>query len=116
MSGPVHPSTPRDRDKAKARLRFLTRGAIVTATGATVAMGILVAHDRPGGTANRATGDSTTSSKGSVSGSTGSSTSGTTSGSSESRATRTSTSSSSSSSSTPTTTTTSPVVTSGATS
>jgi cytoskeletal protein RodZ len=97
MSGPVQPSTPRERDKAKARLRFLTRGAIVTATGATVAVGILVAHDRPASTATRNTADSTTSSKGSVSSTTGSS-------------------SSSSSSSTPTTTTSSPAVTSGATS
>jgi cytoskeletal protein RodZ len=98
MSGPVQPSTPRERDKARARLRLLTRGVIVTATGATVAVGILVAHDRPGSTATRDTADSTTSSKGSVSTTTGSS------------------SSSPSSSSTPTTTTSPPAVTSGATS
>ncbi len=51
MSGPIQTSTPADRERAKARLRTLTRGAVVAAAGATVALGVVVAHDRPGASA-----------------------------------------------------------------
>ena len=34
-----------------SRLRVVTRGVIVAATGATVAMGIVVSHDHPGASA-----------------------------------------------------------------
>ena len=53
MSRPSQPSTPAERERAQARLRTLTRGAIVAATGATVAIGVVVAHDRPGAGAAR---------------------------------------------------------------
>ncbi len=49
MSIPSQPSTPERRERATSRLRFLTRGAVVAATGATVAMGFVVAHEQPGG-------------------------------------------------------------------
>ena len=42
------PHTPESRDKARARLRTLTRGAVLAATGATVAIGIVVSHDNSG--------------------------------------------------------------------
>ncbi len=42
------PHTPESRDKARARLRTLTRGAVLAATGATVAIGIVVSHDHAG--------------------------------------------------------------------
>jgi len=42
------PHTPESRDKARARLRTLTRGAVLAATGATVAIGIAVSHDHAG--------------------------------------------------------------------
>lgn len=69
MSISSQPSTPERRERATSRLRFLTRGAVVAATGATVAMGFVVAHEQPGGSATRTT---TTTSPGG-----GSSTSGT---------------------------------------
>jgi thiamine biosynthesis lipoprotein len=48
MTSPAQPRTPADRDRAKVRLRVLTRSVIVAATGATVAIGIVVAQDHPG--------------------------------------------------------------------
>ncbi len=51
MPAPTQPSTPAERDRAVARLRGVTRGVIVAATGATVAMGIVVSHDHPGASA-----------------------------------------------------------------
>ena len=48
MAESAQPSTPADRDRARWRLRTLTRGTIIAAAGATVVMGVVVAHDRPG--------------------------------------------------------------------
>ena len=48
MSESAQPSMPSDRDRARSRLRMLTRGTIVAASGATIVMGVVVAHDRPG--------------------------------------------------------------------
>ena len=62
MPESAQPSTPADRDRAQSRLRMLTRGAIVAATGATVALGVVVAHDRPGSGAVKATAGTGTSS------------------------------------------------------
>lgn len=119
MSPTSQPNTPAERDRAKARLRFLTRGAIVAASGATVALGIVVAQDHPGASAGRNAADSTSSSS-STAVTNNSSSSGTSSGSSDSGTTgttgNTGISSSSSSSSTPTASSSSPTVTSGATS
>ena len=67
MSAPAQPSTPAERDRAKARLRVVTRGAIVAATGATVAMGIVVSHDHPGASAVGTKAAASTSSNGSAS-------------------------------------------------
>jgi hypothetical protein len=75
MSIPSQPSTPERRDRATSRLRFLTRGAVVAATGATVAMGFVVAHEQPGASATRTT-TSTSSGGSSSSDGTGSSGSG----------------------------------------
>jgi hypothetical protein len=58
MSAAGQPSTPLGRERAKAHLRALTRGAIFAATGATVAIGVVVAHDRPGAGAARTTASS----------------------------------------------------------
>ncbi len=111
MSAPAQPSTPAERDRAKARLRIVTRGAIVAATGATVAMGIVVSHDHPGAAALGTKAATTTSSNGSASSdASGSGTTTTTAGTSGTS------SASSSSTSTPTTSSSSPTVTSGGTS
>jgi hypothetical protein len=111
MSAPAQPSTPAERDRAKARLRGVTRGAIVAATGATVAMGIVVSHDHPGASAVAAKATTSASSTGSASSDTsGSSTTTRTTGNSGTS------SASSSSTSTPTTSSASPAVTSGGTS
>ena len=48
MSPPNQQSTPPTRERGQARVRQLTRGAALLATGATVAIGIVVAHDHPG--------------------------------------------------------------------
>ncbi len=69
MSAPVQPSTPADRERAKSRLRTLTRGAIVAAAGATAALGIVVAHDRPGASAGPTTAGSGSTSSTSSNGS-----------------------------------------------
>ncbi|HEX4434181.1 MAG TPA: hypothetical protein VH012_05095, partial [Acidimicrobiales bacterium] len=117
MPLPTQPSTPAERDRARSRLRHVTRGAIVAATGATVAIGLAVAHDRPGVSAAHATTTSTTStSDGSSStADTGSTSSGATSDSGTTGTTG-NTGSSSASSSSPTASSSSPTVTSGATS
>ena len=73
MSIPSQPSTPERRERATSRLRLLTRGAVVAATGATVAMGFVVAHEQPGASASRTT---TTTSSGGGSSSAGTSDSG----------------------------------------
>jgi hypothetical protein len=48
MSRPIRSSTPGSRERGQARVRLITRGAALLATGATVAIGIVVAHDHPG--------------------------------------------------------------------
>ena len=48
MSAPDQPNTPESRDKARSRLRTLTRAAVFAATGATAVIGIVVAHEHPG--------------------------------------------------------------------
>lgn len=110
MSAPHQPSTPEERDRAKSRLRTLTRSVVVAATGATVGIGILVAHDRPGARASGSTVASSTSSTGdsatSSTGNTGTSNTGNTGTSSTGT----------SGSSAPSSSSTSPTVTSGGTS
>ena len=44
-ASPAHPQTGRG---PRSRLRTLTRAAVVAAAGATVAIGVVVAHDHPG--------------------------------------------------------------------
>ena len=62
------PHTPESRDKARARLRNLTRGAVLAATGATVAIGIVVSHDHAGSSSTgKSTGTTATGSSGAVS-------------------------------------------------
>ncbi len=126
MTTPLHPATPAERDRAHARLRLLTRGAIVTAAGATVVLGVVVAHDHPGSAAPASTKDTTSSSSDGAAGTSGSSSSGATSGSSDTGTSgdtgasgdtgTTGNTGTPSSSSTPTSTHSSPVVSSGATS
>jgi hypothetical protein len=109
MSAPAQPSTPAERDRAKARLRVVTRGVIVAATGATVAIGIVVSHDHPGTSAAATNPAASTTSSGSASSETSGSNTTTTGDSGTS-------SPSSSSTSAPTTSSSSPTVTSGGTS
>ena len=47
MSSTGQANTPENRQKARARVRHLTRGAILAATGATAVIGIVVAHAPP---------------------------------------------------------------------
>lgn len=109
MSIPTQPSTPERRERATSRLRFLTRGAVVAATGATVAMGFVVAHEQPGAGSTRTT--TTTSSGG------GSSSAGTSdSGDSGDSGTTGTTGNTGTSTTQPTTTYSRPTVTSGGTS
>ena len=56
MSTIGQPHTPLSREKASTRLRNLTRGAVLAATGATVAIGIVVSHGHSG---SSSTGKST---------------------------------------------------------
>jgi hypothetical protein len=98
-------NTPEARERAKARVRRLTRAAVIAAMGATGLIGVLVAKERPGASSaetvtqtNPTTTTSTTT------------TTTTASGSHRTSSTTTPTTS------TPTTTTTQPVVTSGGTS
>jgi len=46
------PNTPENREKANARVRALTRAAIIAASGATVFVGVVVARDHPGAAAS----------------------------------------------------------------
>ena len=71
MSSQRDPSAGASRDQARARLRTLTNAALLAATGATVGIGIVVAHEHPGKSAAGATtsGQST----GGTTGTTGSS-------------------------------------------
>lgn len=54
MPAPERSHTPADRDRARAWLRTLTRGTVVAATGATVAIGVVVSRDHPGASAGSA--------------------------------------------------------------
>ena len=78
MSAAGYPSTPAGRERATSRLRALTRWAIAGAAGATVAIGVVVAHDRPGAGATRRTATSDGGSSSSTSSNYSSSNSGTT--------------------------------------
>ncbi len=63
MSQIDQPLTPESRDKARSRLRALTRGAVFAATGATVVIGVVVSRDHPGSSSTaKVTGTSGTSS------------------------------------------------------
>jgi hypothetical protein len=111
MPESAQPITPADRDRAQSRLRMLTRGAIIAATGATVALGVVVAHDRPGSGAVKATvGTGTSSSTTTTSGSSDAGTTGTTGNTGTDSTTTTTTTTA------PTRTSSSATVTSGATS
>ena len=48
MSAQKDPNAGASRDQARARLRNLTRVALFATTGATVGIGIVVAHEHPG--------------------------------------------------------------------
>ncbi|HWF15697.1 MAG TPA: hypothetical protein VG244_05905 [Acidimicrobiales bacterium] len=60
MSLPDQPNSPATREKVQGRLRHVTRAAVLAAAGATVGIGIVVAHDHPG-----ASGAGTSASNGS---------------------------------------------------
>jgi len=55
MSAQRNPNTPTGRDQARARLGNLTRIALLASAGATVGIGIVVAHEHPGKSAAGAT-------------------------------------------------------------
>ena len=109
MSTPSQPSTPERRERATSRLRFLTRGAVVAATGATVAMGFVVAHEQPGASSTRTTTTTSSGGDSSPAGTSDSGNSGTTGTTGTTGNTGTSTTQ-------PTTTYSRPTVTSGGTS
>jgi hypothetical protein len=48
MAHPNQSNAPGSRERGQGRVRLLTRAAALLATGATVAIGIVVAHDHPG--------------------------------------------------------------------
>lgn len=56
------PHTPENREKARSRLRTLTRGAVFAAAGATAVIGVVVSRDHPG---SGATGKAASTSSGS---------------------------------------------------
>ena len=111
MSPIDQPNTPENRDKARSRLRTLTRGAIFAATGATVVIGVVVSRDHPGaGSTGKGAGATTSGSSSSVSTSAGS---GTSSSSSSNTGSTGNTGNSGSSSSSPSISQSTPTVTSG---
>ena len=55
MSAQRDPNAGASRDQARARLRTLTSSALLAATGATVGIAIVVAHEHPGKSAAGAT-------------------------------------------------------------
>lgn len=67
MSAHRVPNAGASRDQARARLRTLTNAALLTATGATVGIAVVVAHEHPG----KSAASTTTSSGQSTTGSTG---------------------------------------------
>ncbi len=110
MSSIDQPNTPENREKARSRLRNLTRGVVVAAAGATVVIGVVVSRDHPG---SASSGSSAT--KGTSSGSGAATTNGgssATSGSSSTGTTGT-TGNTGTSSSAPSVSQSSPTVTSG---
>ena len=116
MTPTGEPNTPESREQATSRLRALTRAAILAAGGATVLVGVVVAHDHPGAGSSRTDGSSGTSN-------TGSSTSGSSSSSGDggsvangSSTTSTGSTGNTGSSSAPTASSSRPSVTSGGTS
>ena len=113
MSSIDQPNTPENREKARSRLRNLTRGVVVAAAGATVVIGVVVSRDHPG---SASSGSSAT--KGTSSGSGAATTNGgssATSGSSSAGTTGTTgtTGNTGTSSSAPSVSQSSPTVTSG---
>ena len=60
------------RDQARARLRTLTGSALLAATGATVGIGIVVAHEHPGKSAASTTSGQSTGGTSGTTGTTGS--------------------------------------------
>lgn len=66
MSAHRDPNAVTRRDQARARLRTLTNASLLAATGATVGIAVVVAHEHPGKSAA-----STTTSGQSTAGSTG---------------------------------------------
>ncbi len=48
MSASHMPNAPRERERTTSRLRWLSRGAVFAATGATVVIGVVVAHEHSG--------------------------------------------------------------------
>lgn len=54
MPAPKNPKNPKNpnaaaiRDRTRTRLRTLTNAALLAATGATVGIGVVVAHEHPG--------------------------------------------------------------------
>lgn len=102
-------NTPESRESARSRLRNLTRGAVLAATGAAAVIGIVVANDHPGaGGTTRTTGSSGSTTAGTAT-SSGSSSAGTTGTTGNTGATTTTTT-------TPTVSSSTPSVTSGGTS
>ncbi len=66
MSAQRNPHAVASRDQARARLRTLTNATLLAATGATVGIAVVVAHEHPGKSAASTTtsGQSTTGSTG----------------------------------------------------
>ena len=52
MSSPPRFNSPETRWRANARLRRVTRAAALLATGATIAIGVVVAKEHPGASAS----------------------------------------------------------------
>ena len=116
MSPRFHPDTPGNRESVQARVRHLTRAAIFAAAGATVAIGVVVAHEHPGASAVRK-GTTTSGSKTGTGSATGGSSSSDTSGTTGSTGdTGTTGTTGNTGSSAPSSSSSTPVVTSGGTS
>lgn len=113
MSPKREPNASASRDQARARVRSLTRVALLATTGATVGIGVVVAHEHRGTSAASSTtsgkttgGGTATTPSSSSSGNTGSTSTGSTGNTGNTGA----------SSSAPSSTTQAPAVTSGGTS
>jgi hypothetical protein len=116
MSRRIQTSTPGSREIAQARLRHLTRGVVLAVSGATVAIGILVAHEHPGASSQH---KGTTTESGSTAGngtSTGGSSSSSSGNSDNSGDTGSTGNTGNSGSTAPTASSSTPTVTSGGTS